>query len=722
MAFNNLGLSDSFFFLVIKNDPRYREGMTVRDISYEIVKPDTKEKKCAFYEAYLDKCDENGRLYVSPATEFLSYAREYDYNKPLDVIIQKSKEKPNSYFWFDLFICSQHGGEEKTFHWWQTTFCEAIINIGSVLIVMSPWNSPVVLRRAWCLWEIFCSINAGSKVAFQICLPTSERTALKEGISKNFNSILDALIAMDAQNAEAVKPKDRDMIFAVIKKEVGFDVLNNMVKDQLRKWYVETGANIADVIIQEGGEESKSKKSGNFFFNLGIAFIEFHKYDEALRYFNHALNIKLSSKGSIAVAHIYTGIAHVKMALGTTTYTNIQEAVALYQRVLNIKLATLGSNHRDTGTALFNLANANFENYRQGARLIADENIRKVAISDCQRAIKIFSSLYDENHPDISSAYHNLARMTWVIRSPNSGTIITTEMKKQDDLTDSDAEDWKTAVSYYEKSIKLSTIRGRMHPDTGLTYVNLGNAYKYKKRNLARAIECYELALKIQLSTVGELHGELYNNLAIVHKDNGDWQKALTYLERHLEIQLNTLGDEHPETKETRKNIRITNEALKYINNCLLANLCGCYRCMGHYAIFVVSLPIEIIINTLGCIVCPCFGWGCLGSCLFRGAVTFPVINAFKETSIHLGTREYNTYLSGEMERFQKLDLEESPAYDERELADTVAAIVTVIREPRPVETNCFLNSSQNVAIGSDDASDANVDTELTPLLSWTRR
>ena len=31
-------------------------------------------------EAYLDKRDENGRLYVSPATEFLSYAREYEYD------------------------------------------------------------------------------------------------------------------------------------------------------------------------------------------------------------------------------------------------------------------------------------------------------------------------------------------------------------------------------------------------------------------------------------------------------------------------------------------------------------------------------------------------------------------------------------------------------------------------------------------------------------------
>ena len=74
---------------------------------------------------------------------------------------------------------------------------------------MSPWNSPVVLRRAWCLWEIFCSINAGEKVNFQICLPTSERAELKKGISENFNSILDALIAMDAQNASRQSERQR---------------------------------------------------------------------------------------------------------------------------------------------------------------------------------------------------------------------------------------------------------------------------------------------------------------------------------------------------------------------------------------------------------------------------------------------------------------------------------------------------------------------------------
>ena len=77
---------------------------------------------------------------------------------------------------------------------------------------------------------------------------------MKKGISENFNSIIRALIAMDVQNAEAVNPKDRNMIFAVIKKECGFDMLNNMVKNQLRKWYVETGADIADVIMGGGGD------------------------------------------------------------------------------------------------------------------------------------------------------------------------------------------------------------------------------------------------------------------------------------------------------------------------------------------------------------------------------------------------------------------------------------------------------------------------------------
>ena len=54
MAFNNLGLSDSFFFLV-KNDPRYRKGMRPFGVMLvtEIVKPDTKEKLSALFMKHI---------------------------------------------------------------------------------------------------------------------------------------------------------------------------------------------------------------------------------------------------------------------------------------------------------------------------------------------------------------------------------------------------------------------------------------------------------------------------------------------------------------------------------------------------------------------------------------------------------------------------------------------------------------------------------------------
>ena len=72
---------------------------------------------------------------------------------------QHAKEHPGAYFWFDLYINNQHGTESVPQEWWSTTFKQSIKSIGSVLLVMSPWNNPTPLTRAWCLWEIMCALD-----------------------------------------------------------------------------------------------------------------------------------------------------------------------------------------------------------------------------------------------------------------------------------------------------------------------------------------------------------------------------------------------------------------------------------------------------------------------------------------------------------------------------------------------------------------------------------
>ena len=47
----------------------------------------------------------------------------------------------------------------------------SIEQIGTVVLVLAPWSSPVPLTRAWCLFEIMCSLNA-NQVDFRIRMPT----------------------------------------------------------------------------------------------------------------------------------------------------------------------------------------------------------------------------------------------------------------------------------------------------------------------------------------------------------------------------------------------------------------------------------------------------------------------------------------------------------------------------------------------------------------------
>ena len=108
---------------------------------------------------------------VADATVFISHTWRYDLADSIDVMEQHEKSHPGSVFWFDLVMNNQHGTSTRPFEWWRHTFQHSIEQIGTVILVLVPWSSPVPLTRAWCLFEIMCSLNA-NQVDFRIRMPT----------------------------------------------------------------------------------------------------------------------------------------------------------------------------------------------------------------------------------------------------------------------------------------------------------------------------------------------------------------------------------------------------------------------------------------------------------------------------------------------------------------------------------------------------------------------
>lgn len=119
--------------------------------------------------------------------------------------------------------------------------------------MLSPWDAPQPLTRAWCLWELFCTVETGSE--FCVCLGSREQAAFEASLlDGGAQSLQDAFSKIDVANAEAGDPEDQRMILtAVGNLEGGSSRLNALVMEQMRTWVLRV---IDSMIIQrrvEGG-------------------------------------------------------------------------------------------------------------------------------------------------------------------------------------------------------------------------------------------------------------------------------------------------------------------------------------------------------------------------------------------------------------------------------------------------------------------------------------
>jgi hypothetical protein len=137
--------------------------------------------------------------------------------------------------WFDCFSIDEHATQALPQEWWGTTFREAIQLLEHTVMLLSPWDTPVVLTRAWCLWELFCSVDTG--VAFSVCLGPVEQAAFEAALLADSQVLMDAFAHIDVATAEAGSPADRAMIMAAVERMPGgCRRLNAVAMAEMRAW------------------------------------------------------------------------------------------------------------------------------------------------------------------------------------------------------------------------------------------------------------------------------------------------------------------------------------------------------------------------------------------------------------------------------------------------------------------------------------------------------
>ncbi len=218
---------------------------TTGDVIAEVVKkhPKLSEMKVSWIEMLQQEnaLGGNGVALAGPATAMISHTWRYSFQAVAKSIIHYAEEYEKKsghpfYIWMDMFILNQFATESFNPDWLKQTFTNVIKDIGLTVSIMSPFEDPASIKRVWCLWEVYLSTRYAQ---LEIAFPPDQKKRFEEALLSDPYSIttmLEKIDQIDAENAEAFDPKDKEMIFDAIRSSIGFEKLNTTVIGALREW------------------------------------------------------------------------------------------------------------------------------------------------------------------------------------------------------------------------------------------------------------------------------------------------------------------------------------------------------------------------------------------------------------------------------------------------------------------------------------------------------
>jgi serine/threonine protein kinase len=220
----------------------------------------------------------------------------------------------------------------------------------------------------------------------------------------------------------------------------------------------------------------------------------------------------------LAVARMQMILGHSQFGLGYA-----QKAILLFSKARSTFAAQLGPDHRNTLTAMNNLALS----YEGAGKL-------DLAMPLFKEALELRKAKLGPDDPDTLASMNNLALGYYAARK------------------------FDLALPLYEETIKLRKARlGPDHPDTLVSMSNLALCYKAGDE-LGLALPLYEETLKLRKAKLGPDHAHTLlsmNNLAAGYLTAGKLDLALPLFEETLKLRKAKLGPDHPGTLATMNNL-----------------------------------------------------------------------------------------------------------------------------------------------------------------------
>ena len=142
--FPSLGVSAEFLQAFRTKWGQKIRGWSTEQVCQQLIKTLT----CRSRGSVCDDLAAAGSAQVGEANIFLSHTWGNLFLDTVDAALG-AVQAAGAFIWFDVFSTSQHSAIDKPSSWWMSTFRDAIAKMGSLAMVMQPWDDPLALKRAW---------------------------------------------------------------------------------------------------------------------------------------------------------------------------------------------------------------------------------------------------------------------------------------------------------------------------------------------------------------------------------------------------------------------------------------------------------------------------------------------------------------------------------------------------------------------------------------------
>lgn len=468
---------------------------------------------------------------------------------------------------------SQHGTEERSSDWWQTTHRETITGIGRVVLVLPTWKQPgPPLTRAWCLFEIYTAAAAGKdEVDLQVRLPASQRPGFLDaigGTKADFNVVTDAMLVVESTKAEALLATDQEHIRTAIKASAGgYAQLDTLVKEQLCAWLMQEVMAAAEAplaaVAADRADREDVKAACNAYHNAAALEALVGKRDAVLQWLDKAEASSALVAGDLHVQLLTR--AWQDMAETFNLQNHHGKAVEYHKKVIERRRGCFDAPdvvvaHSFKGMGLAFMGQLWSQEalpcYRKALVIFRELRERHPLVGTvCNELGMLFRA---QGQPDQALEYFEMALDVW---RHNPGSDTNLELADTHNMMGyalSGMGRHKEALQHFRKSAPIGLkVLGERDPGTVKGYSNRGMLLE-QTGSADEALECYSKSIALMPDVLDErdpARSNPFHGTGSILVAKGQCAEALEYYAKALAIRREVLGERHPETAKTYNNM-----------------------------------------------------------------------------------------------------------------------------------------------------------------------